>query len=148
MSDPRQKIEADLKEAMKAREKERTETLRMILAEIKNCEIKDGQRVGEESFIALIKKATKQRREAAEQFRNGDRLELAEKEERELKILEPYLPLQIGEDEIRTAVQKVIEDKQLSGPSGMGQVMQAIMAQFGGGADGKLVNQIARELLG
>ena len=70
----------DLKEAMKAKDRERTETLRMLLAEIKNREIQDGQPVDEKAFIALIKKGTKQRKEAAEQFRNGDRLELAEKE--------------------------------------------------------------------
>ncbi len=147
MTEPRAQIEGDLKEAMKAKDKERTETLRMLLAEIKNREIQDGQPVDDKAFTALIKKATKQRKEAAEQFRNGDRLELAEKEERELAILEPYLPEQVDEGAIREAVAAVIAEKGLSGPSGMGQVMQAVMAQFGGAADGKLVNQIARELL-
>ena len=148
MTSPREQIEADLKEAMKAREKERTETLRMLLSEIKNREIQDGEPVDEKAFTALIKKAVKQRKEAAEQFHNGGRTELAEKEERELVLLEPYLPQQVDEATLRAAVQAVIGEKGLSGPSGMGQVMQAVMAQFGGGADGKLVNQIARELLG
>ena len=144
---PQQRIEADVKTSMKARDSERTQTLRMLLTSIKNRRIEIGAEVGDDEFLTLVKRAVKQRREAAEQFRNGDRLELAEKEERELEVLEAYLPEQVDEATLRAAVQEFVAAEGLSGMQAMGKVMPAMMAQFGGAADGKLLSQIVREVL-
>ena len=132
---------------MKAGEKERLGTLRMLLTEIKNEAIRSGGEVTEDRFQSLVKKAVKQRRDSAEQFRKGDRQEMAEKEDREAALLEVYLPAQAGEEEIRQAIRELVAAENLSGPAAMGQVMRAMMSHFGGSADGGTINRIAREEL-
>ncbi len=147
MNTPLEQIQADLKAAMKARDKERLGTLRMLLAEIKNEKIRAGKEVDDDAFVRLVRKAVKQREDSAEQYLKGDRGELAAKEEREAGILGAYLPQQVGEDEIRQAVEELVAAEGLSGPQGIGPVMKAMMARFGGTADGKTINQIARQIL-
>ena len=147
MSTPLERIQDDLKGALKARDKERLSTLRMLLAEIKNEKIRAGEEVGDDAFVRLVRKAVKQRNDSAEQFKKGDRGELAAKEEREAEILTAYLPRQIGEDEIRRAVEELVATEGLSGPRGIGPVMKAMLARFGGAADGRTINRIAREIL-
>ncbi len=147
MSTSVERMQDDLKAAMKARDKERLSTLRMLLAEIKNEKIRAGEEVDDDAFVRLVKKAIKQRQDSAEQYRKGDREELAAKEEREVEILGAYLPQQVGEDEIRRAVEEFVAAEGLSGPRGIGPVMKAMMARFGGTADGKTINQVARQVL-
>ncbi len=147
MSTPLQRIQDDIKSALKAREKERLSTLRLLLAEIKNEKIRAGEEVGDDAFVRLVRKALKQRKDSAEQYRKGDRPELAAKEEREAEILGAYLPQQVGEAELRSAIEEFVAAEGLSGPRGIGPVMKAMMARFGGSADGKTVNQIARQVL-
>ncbi len=147
MSTPLERIQADLKSALKARDKERLSTLRMLLAEIKNEKIRAGEEVGDDAFARLLRKAVKQRKDSAEQFRKGDRDALAEKEEREAVILSAYLPQEVGEDEIRGAIEELVAAEGLSGPRGIGPVMKAMLARFGGAADGRTINRIAREIL-
>ena len=148
MSTPQERIQSDLKDALKARDKERTGTLRMLLTEIKNEKIKSGREVDDKTFAGLVRKAVKQRHDSAEQYRQGDRPELAEKEEREAAILDAYMPRQVGEEEIRRAIEEFVAAEGLSGPRGIGPVMKAMIAHFGGNADGKTINQIARQVLG
>jgi uncharacterized protein YqeY len=147
MTTPQQRIEADLKEALKAGEKERLSTLRMLLTEVKNERIKRGSEVDDTAFAALVRKAIKQRDEAAEQYRKGDRPELAEKEEREGKLLAVYLPAQVDEAALRSAIEQLIAEKGLAGPAAMGVVMKETLARFGAAADGATVSRIAREVL-
>ena len=147
MSTPQDMIQADLKEALKAKDKERLGTLRMLLSEIKNEKIRGGQEVDEDTFVRLVRKAVKQRKDSAEQYRNGDRDELAAKEDREAKILSAYLPAQVGEDEIRGAIEALVAEEGLEGLKAIGVVMKAMLAKFGGNADGKTINQIARQVL-
>lgn len=144
---PRERVEADLKTAMKAGEKERVGTLRMLLAEVKNEQIRRGDEVDEEGFVQLVRSAIKRRHEAAEQFRKGGREESAAKEEREAEHLEEYMPEQAGEEEIRAAVESFVAEHGLSGPQAMGRVMGAMMQHFGARADGATVNRIARDVL-
>ena len=144
---PQQRIETDLKTAMKAGEKDRLSTLRMLLTEIKNERIRRGSEVDEPGFVALVRKAIKQREEAAGQFRNGNREELAAKEEAEAKILAAYLPAQVDEGQIRTAVQALVSERGLSGPAAIGPVMKEMLARFGSSADGGTINRIARDVL-
>jgi len=147
MTTPQERIEADLKTAMKAGEKERLGTLRMLLTEVKNDRIKRGAEVDEAGFAALVRKAIKQREESVEQYRKGGRPELAEKEEREAGMLAAYLPAQADPAQIRAAVEAFVAERGLSGPAGIGQVMKEMLARFGSAADGATINKIAREVL-
>ena len=147
MSTPLERIQNDIKDALRAKDKERLSTLRMLLSEIKNEKIRSGQEVDDEAFIRLVRKAIKQRGDSAEQYRKGDRAELAAKEEREAEMLEVYMPQQVGEDEIRAAIEELVAAEGLSGPRAIGVVMKAMMARFGSAADGKTINGIARQIL-
>ena len=144
---PQERIESDVKTALKAGEKERLSTLRMLLAEIKNERIRLGRELDEAGFVAAVRKGIKQRKESAEQFRNGAREESAAKEEREAAILEEYLPQQADEAEIRAAVERFVADQGLAGPAAMGRVMAAMIQHFGPRADGATINRIVRRVL-
>jgi uncharacterized protein YqeY len=144
---PQQRIEADVKTAMKSGEKEKLSTLRMLLTEIKNERIRRGSEVDEAGFVSLVRKAIKQREESSAQYRKGNREELAAKEEAEIKMLEPYLPAQVDEGQIRAAVETIVAEQGLSGPAAMGPIMKGVMARFGSSADGATINRIAREVL-
>ncbi len=144
---PQLQLEGDLKAAMKARDRLLVDTLRMLLTAVKNRRIELGEEVSADDFVALVKKAVKQREEAAGQYRSGAREELAEKEEREIVLLAAYLPEQVGEAELRQAVTEFVTAEGLRGPAAMGQVMKAMIQRFGGAADGKMLSTIAREIL-
>ncbi len=147
MSEPRQRVEADLRGARKAGDRERVATLGMLLTAIDNERIRSGEAVDEAGLATLVQKAIKQRREAVEQYRKGGREELAEREEREAAILEAYLPEQVGEDELRQAIREIVAADGLAGPAGLGPVMQQMMARYRGRADGGTINRLAREIL-
>ena len=147
MSTPLERIQDDVKNALKAKDKERLSTLRMLLAEIKNEKIRAGKEVDDDTFTRLVRKAVKQRQDSVAQYRKGGRGELAAKEEREAEILSVYLPQQVGEAEIKSAILELVAAEGLSGPQAIGRVMKAMMARFGGAADGRTINQIARQAL-
>lgn len=144
---PQQRIESDLRAAMKAGEKERVGTLRMLLTELKNERIRRGGEVDEAGFLTALRKGIKQREEAAEQFEKGNRPEQAAKERREAEILDTYLPAAPSEEEIRSAVEAYVAEHDLSGPQAMGRVMPAMIERFEGRADNAVVSRIAREVL-
>jgi len=144
---PQQRIENEVKTAMKSGEKEKLSTLRMLLTEIKNERIRRGGEVDEDGFVSLVRKAIKQREESVSQYRKGNREELAAKEESEIKMLEVFLPAQVDEGQIRAAVEEIVAEKGLSGPAAMGPIMKGVMARFGTAADGATINRIAREVL-
>lgn len=144
---PQARVEADVRSAMKAGEKERLGTLRMLLTEVKNERIKRGSDVDEAGFVAAVRRLIKQREEAAQQYRQGGREELAAKEEREKEMLAAYLPAQASEADVRAAVEELVAARGLSGPAAIGQVMKEMMARFGSAADGATINRVAREVL-
>lgn len=148
MSTPQERLQADMKTALKAKQKERLSTVRMLLTAVKNEKIRIGGDVDEDGFVRLVQKAVKQREDASEQYRNGGREELAAKEDREAVILAEYLPEQASEDDIRQAIQKLVDDQGLEGPRAIGVIMKAMMAQFGSSAEGRVINKLAREVLG
>lgn len=145
---PQERIESDVKDAMRARDKERLSTLRMLLSEIKNEKIKLGKDLDDDAFLAVVRRALKQRRDSETQYREGGRDELADKEHREAELLETYLPAQASEDEVRAAIEELVEAEGLSGPKGIGPVMKGMMKRFGASADGATINRLAREILG
>ena len=133
---------------MKSQERERTSALRMLLADLKNERIKRGTDLDEAAFAAVLRRAIKQREEAAQQYRSGGRPELAEKEEREAALLATYLPQQASEADLRAAAEELVREQGLSGPSGIGPAMKAMLQRFGSTADGATINRIVREVLG
>ena len=147
MTTPAESLQADVKAALIAGEKERTATLRLLLTAVNNERIRTGEPVDEAAFLALVRKAIKQRHESAEQYRQGGRPELAEKEEREAGFLEVYLPPQADDDQIRAAIEEMVAAEGLSGPGAIGPVMKAMLERFAGRADGGTINRIAREVL-
>jgi uncharacterized protein YqeY len=144
---PQQRIETEVKAAMKAGEKERLSTLRMLLTEIKNERIRRGSEVDEAGFVSLVRKAIKQREESAAQYRTGKREELAAKEDSEAKTLAAFLPAQVDEGQIRAAIAALVAERGLAGPAAIGPVMKEMLARFGSSADGATINRIAREIL-
>lgn len=145
----KEQITADLTEAMKAREALRLSTLRMLKADFMKYEVSGADKVAtDEVVIDLVKKGIKQRKEAAEGFEKGGNAESAQKELDEIKILEKYMPEQMGEDEVKAIVQEVIDQVKPAGPQDFGKVMGAVMGKLKGKADGGLVNKAVKELLG
>jgi len=147
METPQQRIENEVKQALKAQDKERLSTLRLLLNAIKNERIRTGEEVDDQTFLSLVRKGLKQRLESSEQFRQGDRPELAEKEEREAEILKTYLPPEISDRQIQTAIREFVAAEGLAGPQAIGQVMQEMIQRFAGSADGATINRLARDIL-
>ena len=147
MTTPQQEIEKQVQAALKAGEKERLATLRMLLSAIHNERIRTGAEVDEETLWSLTRKGIKQRHEASEQYRSGGREDLADKEEREAAILEEYLPPAVDEEELALAIRSFVESEGLSGPQGIGPTMKAMMARYSGRADGSTINRLARQTL-
>jgi uncharacterized protein YqeY len=148
MTEPRERIEADLRAARKASDRERVATLGMLLTAIDNERIRTGEAVDDTGLATLVQKAIKQRKEASEQYRRGDRDDRAEREEREAEILAGYLPEQVDEEALRRAILEIVTADELSGPAGLGKVMGQMMARYRGRADGGTINRLAREILG
>ncbi|MBE0501426.1 MAG: GatB/YqeY domain-containing protein [Desulfuromonadales bacterium] len=136
-----------MKEAMKARDAVRLGTVRMTLSAIKNKEIEAGRGLDDAAVTSIISTLVKQRREAAEAFRNGDRLELAAKEEAELIILQSFLPPQLSEEQVRELVDAVVAELGATSMKDMGRVMKVLTEKTLGQADGKLVSTLVKARL-
>lgn len=140
-------IEQDLKTAMKERDETRRDALRMLLTAIKVKEKEIKHLPDEAQIRQVISSQIKQRRDAAEQFTQGGRKDLAEKEEAELRILQGFLPEALSRDALEALVDEVIGEVGASGPKDMGRVMKALMPRLEGRADGKMVNEVVRSKL-
>ncbi|PID52175.1 MAG: GatB/YqeY [Candidatus Moraniibacteriota bacterium] len=147
----RKQIVEDLKVAMKSGDVAARDTLRSLDSMIKNEEIAQNKReegLGDVETVSLVKRAIKQRKDSAQQYRDGDREELAQKEEEEIAVIEKYLPEQMSEKEVRSIVEKVIAEVGAEKKSDIGQVMGKVMSEVGESADGNTVRAIVEELLG
>jgi uncharacterized protein YqeY len=133
--------------AMKARDTLRLSAVRMVRAAIKNREIDSRTELNDQAVIDVISTMAKQRRESIRMYREGNRLELAEKEELELAILLEFLPTQLSPDDIDSVVRQVILETGASGAKDMGRVMKAVTPLTAGKADGKAVSDAVRRLL-
>jgi uncharacterized protein YqeY len=170
-----EQLQHDLKDAMRSRDQERTGTIRMAISALKNAQMAMVEaeytkaaaaaraanpgvepevdidrtiQLSDAAMIDVISKEVKRRHDAAELYRKGDRLDLAEAEEKEALILEGYLPRQLTADELRPIIQKIVEELGVSGATAMGKVMPVVMQQLKGKADGRVINQVVREVLG
>ena len=141
-------IQDDMKSAMRAGETLRRDTLRMLIAALKNERIDKGADLDEESVLAVVRRGVKSRKDSAQQYRDAGRDELAEKEEAEIAVLEGYLPQMLDEAATIAAVEAAIAETGASEKCDLGKVMKAVMAAHRGLVDGKLVNRLAGERLG
>jgi uncharacterized protein YqeY len=147
-----QQITDDIKTSMKARDKQRTSALRMMLASMKNAAVAAGRgpqgELSDDEVIKLLQTETKRRREAATAFRDAGRAEQAAGEDAEAAIYEAYLPAQLSDEELGTLVNEAIAEVGADNPSQMGQVMKAVMRKVAGRADGARVSGMVKERLG
>ena len=148
MASVREQLRSDLRDAMRAKDAPRRNTIRMLEAAIKNAEIeKRGQELADADVLAILQRQVKQRRESIEQFEKGNREDLADQERVEIAIIEQYLPRQLSREEISERAQVVIDQVGASGPGDRGKVMGMLMRDLKGEADGSVVNAVVGELL-
>jgi len=140
-------IEDELKDAMLARDAERRDALRLILNALKSSQKELQRPLSEDEELQVLQRERKRRIEAAEAFRAGGREESAESEERELAILQEFMPEPLSEDEIEEIVDDVIAEVGATSMADLGRVMADVMPQIAGRADGSVVSQIVREKL-
>jgi hypothetical protein len=151
------RLQDDLKDAMRAGDATRRDTLRSVITAINNAAIarvnvKDEaatrQELPEADVLGVIQKQAKQRRESIDEFRKASRNDLADREQAELAIIEAYLPQQLSRDDVAGEVRKAIAETGATGPSDKAKVMPVIMGRLKGQADGRLINEVVTELLG
>ena len=142
-----EEIDDELKDAMRARDAERRDALRLILNALKNSQKELQRPLSEEEELQVLQRERKRRVEAAEAFRTGGREEQAAAEERELEILEEVMPEPLSEDESAEIVDDVIAEVGATSMADLGRVMADVMPQIAGRADGSQVSQIVREKL-
>ena len=142
-----EQIRNDLTAAMKAQEKERLSTLRMLQSAIKNEQINVGHELSDEEAMTVIRKAVKQRQDSIEQYTKGNRPELAEKERAEMELLKTYLPPELSEEAIQNGVVDIIKALGATSKKDMGRVMKEATAQYKGRVDGKKIQEIVSRLL-
>jgi uncharacterized protein YqeY len=142
-----QRLDNDLKGAIKSSDKMTTSVLRMLKAAVKNKQVEKNRELSEEEIISVISTLSKQRRESIELFLKGGREDLADKEKQEILILQSYLPDQLTPEELDRLIIEAIQESSAEGVKDIGQVMRLLMPRVKGAADGKVVNQRVKELL-
>lgn len=141
------RITEDMKGAMRAREAERLSAIRMLLAAIKQREVDERVEAGDDLVMGVVEKLIKQRRDAAQQYRDASRSDLADKEDREIEVLSGYLPPPLTEAELGALIEEAIQASAATGPQGMGRVMGWLKPRLAGRADmGRVSQQIKQRL--
>ena len=141
------RIESAMRDAMRARDEQRTQTLRMAMAAAHNQKIARGRELTDEEVVDVLGKQVKQRRESIAMYRDAGREDRAEAEEAEAAILAEFLPYQLTADEVETLVRAAISETGASSPADLGRVMGRLSPQTKGRADGKVVSDVVRRLL-
>lgn len=146
----KQQIETDLKEAMRAKDQDTLRALRGIKSMILLAETEKGakEELSEATEMQLLTKAAKQRKESLETFEKQGREDLAAKERSELEIINRYLPQPMSEEEIKEAIQRIVDEENVQGMKDMGKVMGRASQELAGRADGKTMSMITRQILG
>jgi len=143
----RERLESDMKAAMKSRDTLRLETIRGVRGAMRNKEIELGESLDDEAILRVIRTLVKQRVDSIEQFQAAGRSELVAKESAEKALLESYLPAALDEKAVEAAVAAVIAELGAQGPKDMGRVMKAALERLGAAADGRLVSQLVKRRL-
>lgn len=142
-----EKVRSDMTAAMKAQEKERLSTLRMLQSSLKNEQINTGRELSDEEAMTVIRKAVKQRMDSIEQFTKAGRTELAEKERVEMELLKTYLPAELSDDEVEQGLREILAATGAQSKKDMGKVMKEATARYKGRVDGKKIQEIVSRLL-
>ncbi|MEC0243044.1 GatB/YqeY domain-containing protein [Paenibacillus dokdonensis] len=142
-----ERLNEDMIQAMKSREKFRLSTIRMVRSTIKNLEIDLKRTLDDNEVLDILSREIKQRKDALQEFKKADRDDLASNVEAEIEIIGQYLPEQLSEEEIKVIVQQTIQETGASSKADMGKVMSALMPKVKGRSDGKLVNQVVQQFL-
>ena len=142
------KILADIKQAMKDKDNFKRDALRFLHSAIKQVEIDSRKDLDDSEIIKIIQKSIKQRNDSIEQYKQADRNELIEKEQNEVTLLETYLPTQLSDDELKKEVASIISSVGANSKKDIGKVMGAASQKLAGIADGARINKAAQELLG
>ncbi len=137
----------EMKLAMKSNDKFRLSTIRMIRSAIKNKEIELRKRLEDEDVVRVIQAMMRKGEESIDQFQTGGRMDLVEKERKEIEILKSFLPQPLSQEEIMELIDQSIQETQASSLKDIGKVMKSIMPKIGGKADGKWINQLVKERL-
>ncbi len=147
----RDKINDDLKTAMKAGDKDRVGTLRLVNSAIKSADIdarpSGKDKISDADILSVLAKMVKQRRDSIEQFNAGGRPELAAKEAAEITVIEGYLPKQMSDDEAKAAIAAIVKETGAAGPKDMGKVMAALKAKYAGQMDFGKASALTKDLL-
>lgn len=142
------RLVAEMREALKAGQKVRLSTLRLLSAAVKNREVELRRPVSDEEFVDVVARQVKQRRESAEAFRAGNREDLVAREEEERGVLEEYLPERLSADELASLVEEAVTATGAASPADLGKVMGYVMPRARGRADGAEVQALVRQRLG
>jgi len=142
-----EKLTRDMKDALRAGEKERLSVIRLLRAQLKDAAIRQGRELNGEEELAVLSSAAKMRQESIEQFTQGQRLDLVKKEQAELEIVKSYLPEPISEGDLSALIDQTLEELGAQGPGDLGKVMKSIMPRIRGRAQGGQVNALVRERL-
>jgi uncharacterized protein len=142
-----EKLHEDLKQAMRDKDEIKVSTLRILIAEIKNAEIAKSQAISDQDIISVLQKEAKKRKEAAAGFRQGGREESAQVEEKELEVIQTYLPEQLSDEELTKIVKEAITELGASSIQDMGRVIGKVMSQEAGKVDGGRVSALVKEKL-
>ncbi|QOP41639.1 GatB/YqeY domain-containing protein [Sulfurimonas marina] len=143
----RETINQDLKEAMKAKDVKKRDALRLLTSAFKQIEVDERKELSDDDIIKIIQKQIKSRNDSAAQYKEADREDLMEKELEEIAVYEPYLPKQLTDDELSTALKAIIANVGAESMKDMGKVMGAASKEFAGKADGKRINECVKTLL-
>ncbi len=143
----RQRVESDMKTAMRAKDKERLGTIRLILAAIKQREIDERITLGDTDILAVLDKMIKQRRDSITQFEQAGRQELADKEAAEVAVIQEYLPAALGDDEVDSLIAEAMTASGASSPQDIGKIMALLKPKLQGRADMGLVSRKVKEKL-
>ena len=142
-----EQIRADLTESMKARTAERTSTLRMVQAALKNEQINLMHELSDEEALAVIRKAVKQRQDSIEQYTKGNRADLAAKEAAEIEVLKTYMPPELSDADLESGLRDIIASTGAQSKKDLGKVMKEATARYKGRAEGKKIQEIVSRLL-
>ena len=143
----KEQLDRDVKSAMREGDRVRRDTLRMVLAAVKQVEVDTQTALDDQGVQGVLQKEAKKRQEAIEDFTRAGKAESAAGERAELAIIEGYLPQQVSVEEIEARAREIIAEANLSGPKAIGEVMRPLMDEFRGRVDGRAVNEIVRRLL-
>jgi uncharacterized protein YqeY len=142
-----ERLVEEMKQAMKSNEKLRLSTIRMVRSAIKNREIEQRKKLDDDEVLRVIQGLMRKGEDSIQQFKAGGRMDLVEKEEKEIEVLKSFIPPSLSQEEILKFIEQSIEETQASSLKDLGKVMKSLMPKLGGKVDGRMINQLVKERL-